>query len=72
MNQQFFKDNETDEFMGTLFGKIYPDCSKEEVIEWLRSTPASTALRVHLGKVSREHFISNLRDILCRLQVLTS
>ena len=61
MDLKFFKDDETEAFMDELFSKIYPEYSKEEIIDWLRSTPGNTVFRVGLENTSREEFVQNLK-----------
>ena len=48
MDTKIFIDNETEAYMDHIFSQIFPDCSKEEVAQWLRSSPANTVLRVEL------------------------
>ena len=46
--------------MDHIFSQIFPDCSKEEVAQWLRSSPANTVLRVELDKSSTADFAEKL------------
>ena len=64
MEAPFFKDSETEAFMEDLFKKIYPDCSKEEVITWIRGSPSNTVIRASLDQCSRQSFMSNLNQII--------
>ncbi len=64
MEAPFFKDSEMDVFMEDLFKKIYPDCSKEEVIKWIRGSPSNTVLRVSLDQCSRDSFTENLNQLI--------
>ena len=60
MDTKIFIDNETEAYMDHIFSQIFPDCSKEEVAQWLRSSPANTVLRVELDKSSTADFAEKL------------
>ena len=60
MDTKIFIDNETEAYMDHIFSQSCPDCSKEEVAQWLRSSPANTVLRVELDKSSTADFAEKL------------
>ena len=60
MDTKIFIDNETEAYMDHIFSQIFPDCSKEEVAQWMRSSPANTVLRVELDKSSTADFAEKL------------
>ena len=60
MDTKIFIDNETEAYMDHIFSQICPDCSKEVVAQWLRSSPANTVRRVELDKSSTADFAEKL------------